>query len=208
MYDGIEALLLFLETNISHPDIAPWATSPAFTQLPNRLIRNAVEFQNYFNIDANRRTFHAMRSCLSEAEDSFIVPQLGAAYLAQLKTELQAGSVTSLNMPVLVLAQRALVLHTVALATARLPFSFSADGIRLLASFGREDFTSVTPAEQERLADLRKQSVSAAEAALASLAAILYASPDDYLTWKNSDAYKPDSDTGFSGQSGQSVVAF
>lgn len=208
VYEGIELLLLYLENNKSEPEFASWTTSSGYTQLSDRLIRNADEFDAIYSIGASRRTFHALRNCIREAEETRLLPLLGKDFIDELKSQLAANTLSANNNNAFNLACRTLAFSAIAIATARLPVYLSADGMQIISSSDRAAFNLLTPVELERVALVKSEAEVTAAARLQDLSNLLYDNPDNFLTWKSSSAFKPGFDNGLSSQGDQSVVAF
>lgn len=79
---GMEQLLQFLEDNKS--EFTTWATSDAYKQYHQFLIKTGTEFNQYYSLYQPMRTFQALRPVMALVEDMYLYQSLGD-YLQELK---------------------------------------------------------------------------------------------------------------------------
>lgn len=130
-FDGIEALLRYLETNL---DTFPeYRDSDAYQVDKDRLIRSAEVFNRYYEIGSSRLVFQTMQAALRTCEVRQIRPILGSSLPALL-----AANPSDLQTAQLDAARRALVYGTVARALRERLVSITDTGVHVtgISSFG------------------------------------------------------------------------
>ena len=98
-YDALEAVLLFLDEHAA--DFPAWVTSAAATEARRQLIATATEFSRHYDIGGSHLTYLSLLPTLRKVERFQLGAVLGVAYLAELRAELIAGSVSADNQLVL-----------------------------------------------------------------------------------------------------------
>jgi hypothetical protein len=209
IYTGVELLLTFLEENKA--SFPTWVSGSGYTVFNDLLIRTATEFDSLYNIGESRRTFHALKSAMQEAEQMRLSTVTGPEFLALLKTEQAAGSLTAANQKAFNLAVRVVAYYAISVACLRLPVQITAEGINLLLSSDRQTLNASQPAEESRLQKIADDAASKAENYLKELSDLLYKNKTDYPVWVASSAYtqyeQSQSDNSID-QSGNGIVLF
>lgn len=111
-YDALETLLVFLEDNID--DYPLWEASDAYAYQYEYLISSARKFDEIYKINGSRLTFLEWRPVMADVEMLEINPQVSSEFMAELKSQIAAGTVTANNMKVLPHLQKALAYLTAA----------------------------------------------------------------------------------------------
>ena len=129
-YNALEAILAYLEEHAS--DFPAWTTSAAAVQARELLIPSATEFTKHYDIGGSRLTYQALLSVMRKVERFDLEASLGAEYLAELKTQLIAGTVTPDNQLVLDSYLRPALAHlVVAKAVKEVGLSFNGAAVEL-----------------------------------------------------------------------------
>lgn len=193
-HNSMAMLFEFLEENAG--DYATWSTSDNFTQLKSCLVDNANVFDKYFPIDGSAWVFVKFKHLIKEAQNSGLKGLLGIGYLNELIDEHTSGTISDTNQPIYELAQAYLVAKTIAMACDR-----NAVMVDQLGFTEFEDTTGDQTVDNRKASDaskiksLMKAQLSVAKNALENIKTLLYASPDDFPTWKASPLYKPTVDS-------------
>jgi hypothetical protein len=206
-YIGVEELLRFLEGNRSDGYFALWTGSTGDTFFNELLIRTVDEFNEIYDINSSRRTFHSLRPLMREIEKRVLIPRLSNEFVSELKTQ-GASTLSEANKKIYQTLKDALAHLCISKACQRLPIIFNDDGLQLISSGETDKLQSLSTQEQERRSDIIKTSEEAAEDFLKQINDTLYAAPDDYPTWKASSAYVAPENNESSDQSDNAVVAF
>jgi len=126
-WQAIEALLKFVETNVS--DYPQWQTSTAYTYFTEGFIRNTTQFNDLVKINESRRLFNAMRYIMRRhqaAIKSITGDTLYAEILAQVQP---GGTVTSDNEKLLDFICPTIAYLTASDALIEMPVTFTPEGL-------------------------------------------------------------------------------
>jgi hypothetical protein len=203
-YEGTDTLLEFLEQNKSTYTL--WAGSTCYTHFKELFINTALQFSDYVNINNSRRTFLGMRSIMRKVESFYIKPVISPELMAEIKSQINSGSITTQNQLLLDLIQPALANLTIARAIGEKAIVVSDDGIYMLSVKNTQEIDSVEPADEGRLSLLRKQSIEDGDNYLKQLRDYLYANPDIYPLFKSSASYSTTSTDIFTNDSDSKIV--
>ena len=77
---SIDRLYEFLDKSVSGT-FAAWEASENYTQFKNRCIRTTAQFNEYYNISNNRRTFIKLGPTMADVEQEYILPTIVLSYL-------------------------------------------------------------------------------------------------------------------------------
>lgn len=105
-WDGIEAMLQFLEEN--KDDYDEWVAGEGYTQAHRNLINSAVEFFDYLNLETSRLLFTRLRSIMDDKETLVIAPAISQELLDEIKEQLESDTITEANEAILDNLKRAL----------------------------------------------------------------------------------------------------
>lgn len=209
IYTGVELLLTFLEENKA--SFPTWVSGSGYTVFNDLLIRTATEFDSLYNIGESRRTFHALKSAMLEAEKMRLATVTSAEFLDLLKSEQAANNLTAANQKAYNLAVRVVAYYAISVACLRLPVQITAEGINLLLSSDRQTLNASQPAEEVRLQKIATDAASKSENYLKELSELLYKNKTDYPVWTASSAYtqyeQSQTDNSID-QSGNGIVLF
>ncbi|CCH01643.1 hypothetical protein FAES_3636 [Fibrella aestuarina BUZ 2] len=145
-WDGLEALLRYLEINLS--SFPEYAQSAMYQADQTYLIRSAEVFDHYYYIAGSRLTFASLQPSLRTAEKDRIRPLLGDRHAQLLASPLSPELVDLQDE-----ARRALVYATLALALRERAVDVTEQGIQVrgISEFSARTYAS--PADKERLSN-------------------------------------------------------
>lgn len=130
----LDEALLFLESNKAQ--FPTWSGSTAYTLSKELLINSAEQFNKYIPaINNSRRAYLRLRPEIQNTENLHIAKTISPALLAEIKTQLLAGTVTANNQKILDLAIPALAHLTMYEALPALSAVISQDGIITFSSY-------------------------------------------------------------------------
>jgi hypothetical protein len=109
-YDAMESLLVFLEEN--KDDYPFWEYSEAYADQYDVLITSARKFDEIIRIERSRLKYLEWRPVMKDVEWLQIAPQISTAYLDELKSKQQAGTLTDPDKAILPYLHRALAYLT------------------------------------------------------------------------------------------------
>lgn len=92
-YDSVENLLRFLEENAD--DYDEWVAGEGYSMATELFINSAEMFDKYVPIDQSRLKFQELRQHIKNVESLTIEPYISKAMCDDIKTEVNAGSVSS-----------------------------------------------------------------------------------------------------------------
>jgi hypothetical protein len=192
-FDGLEALLVFLEKNKN--TYTDWAESDAYSEFKKYFINSAKEFQSFYNIRYSRLTFLSLESIMKKVEDFAIKPALGATLFKELKDKIKAGTAfTEEETAIAELINPAIAHLTIAKACTELRVEFTGNDfvVNQFATAG----TKSNPATDEIILGKRKQAEIDGNVYLRDLVNFLNknASEDKYASYFTSDNYKAPAD--------------
>lgn len=210
-FNGIEALLLYLEENIDETLFASWKTSSAFTTFKECFISTASEFSTLYEIGKSRRTFLALRTIMKEIEETEIKGLLGEEFFTELQTQNtdpDPSAITEANAKVLKYVKRSLAHLTIAIAAVRLPVRISPEGLQLISTSDRMTLKVAAPADLDRVTVLIKSAEESGSKYLKELNDFIYANIADYETFSQSSTFINPETTDPFDQSENGVVMF
>lgn len=109
-YDAMETMLEFLEENID--DYPAWESSDAYARQYELLITSGRDFDEILPINRSRLTFINWRPTMKDVQLLDITPQVSAGVVAELLTQIKAGTLTDANTALLAYLQKALAYLT------------------------------------------------------------------------------------------------
>jgi len=129
-YNVLEAVLTYLEAHAT--GFPAWTTSAAAVQARELLIPSATEFTHHYDIGGSRLTYQVLLPLMRKVERFDLEAMLSADYLAELKTQLMAGTLTPDNQLVLDNSLRPALTHlVVAKAVFEVGLSFNGAAVEL-----------------------------------------------------------------------------
>lgn len=129
-YNALESVLEYLEAHVA--DFPAWASSAAAVQAREQLIASAGEFTRHYDIAGSRLTYQALLATLRKVERFELEPVLSFEYLAELKAQLVAGTVSVDNQLVLERFLRPALAHlVVAKAIPEVGLTFNGAAVEL-----------------------------------------------------------------------------
>jgi hypothetical protein len=187
-FDGLEALLSFLEENKATYTL--WAGSDSYTEFKQYFINSAKEFDKYYKINKSRLSYLSLESIIKKVEDFSIKPALGTDFFKEIKAKIKAGTAFSEEeQEVIDLMNPAIAHLTIAKACTELRVEFKGNSfvVHQFATAG----TKSNPAGDEMIFAKRKQAEIDGNAYLKDLVDFLNkkASETKYATYFNSDKY-------------------
>jgi hypothetical protein len=192
-YNGIEQLLIFLETNKATYTV--WAASTSFTEFKECFVNTAIEFNNYFNIGKSRSTFIALKPLMLRMEEFHIKPVLGKTLYAAIKAGIASGTIPDIHKKLLEFIKPAVVNFTAGRAVVELPVKYSTDGIHVVEENVRVKDKSKVAAQIPQLGALQIQCEKDADVYMKTLEDFLYLNVQDYDDWVEEGSYvDPESD--------------
>ncbi len=151
-YNGLEAVLEFLEEYKNDENITELAGNSAVVVTRDFFVNSAREFSQHYNINDSRLTYLSLQSIIRKVEPFALEPVLGEEFFYQLRSELKAGQVSEENQLLLERYIRPAVAHLVAAkAIAERSFKFSGDTISLNLEELVDDSSQGAETDNEKL---------------------------------------------------------
>jgi len=110
-YAALESMLKYLQANAS--DFPNWTSNPASKRNREAFINYASDFQLVYSININRYVMETLRGLMLDLEQFAILPLLGDEFFTELKTAIDADTVTAAQQQVITLVQSAVAHFTV-----------------------------------------------------------------------------------------------
>jgi hypothetical protein len=127
---ALDAALLYIDSEPSST-WPSWITSPHYILSQKTLIRSTDILDNLLPILGSRRAYLQLRPFIAEAEQTHLVPVLGATLIAQLKATLTLGTLTDLEKSLLEIVQKALAKLALHAALPFIPVVLDGGGIKV-----------------------------------------------------------------------------
>ena len=175
-YSTLEDLLDFMEKKKT--DYPIWTGSSVYTEFKKHFIKSAKEFQQYFNINSNRRTFKAMFPIMNRIELTLFKRMLGDDLYAEIMTELKEGSLSADNLVIVDLIKPSLANLTVSRAISELAVIIDENGIGIANN--QKEFKEFTQAKAQLLSNLQAETLTDGNKFLKELEEILNEDEEDY----------------------------
>lgn len=113
-----------------------WVSSDAYKKLNKNLIKTGTHFAEYFKIYQPYRTFNAIQPFMTEVEDLYIIPVIGADFFNELKGK--GDTATAEEKTVINMLCKAIANLTMYKAATKLSVKISADGVTISLSPGTD----------------------------------------------------------------------
>lgn len=182
-YDGIEALLQYLEENKS--SFPKWVSSSSYSDQHDHLIPTARDFHKYANINESRFIYLKILPKMAEIEDFRIKAHVSEGLFDALIEELKGSSDLSAEDAKLVSYLKPAVANfTMAESLDLIATSIYAEGLQLQYSIG-----TASVAGEERLAKLRTDFNRSGTFYLAKARGYILSNIDSFPEYKASDLY-------------------
>lgn len=190
-YNALEEVLGYLEAHVT--DFPGWATSPAATQARELFISSAAEFSVHYDIAGSRLTYNALLATLRKVERFQLEAVLSTQYVAELKAQLRAGTLSADNAEVLEQFVRPALAHLV-VAKAVVEVGLTFNGAALELNIYRFDDANQKEADAGIDALITRKIAQAEADAQIYLTKLrrhlnMWASGVRYATYFNSSAY-------------------
>lgn len=173
------------QVEASNTNYDAFANSTAYTINRELLIPNARVFQKYYNINTSRRTYTKLRPYIEKAEKLYLEPLLSDFY-DELSTQHKSNSLSANNEAILPDIQRLLAEYTLVLCVPDLNFVNDGHGYRSVEN--PDDSPMGSTALMQSIQQQHSRAEQNAAQIELQLKNKLYASLDDYPTFKDSDA--------------------
>lgn len=182
-YDGIEALLQYLEENkVSFPK---WVSSSSYSDQYDHLIPTARDFHKYVNIDESRLIYLKILPKMAEIEDfrikSHVSEDLFEAIIEELKG---SGDLSAEETRLVKYLKPAIANFTMAESLDLIASSIFAEGLQLQYSIG-----TASASGEERLAKLRTDFNRSGTFYLAKARGYILDNTDKFPEYNASDLY-------------------
>lgn len=188
-YNAQEDLLSYLEENLTtYPG---WKNSEAYKAAKRFFISSATDFSHYYNINNSRLTFRSMLYLMERAEQFQIKDVIGADLFTEIKTQLQADTLSDANKKLLDYIKPALAYLTIADAALELSLTVTPQGLLLTQIAGGGSSQESKAPEEAKLEKLRGRAEAAGQRYLNELRKYLLKTASDtvYPLFYNSDLY-------------------
>lgn len=204
-FTALDEALRIMESN--EDDFDTWVDTDGYTIIKELFVKNTSDFNRWFNINNNRRTFLALRPYMLEVHHQYFTAQLNAETLAAiiltakpkptLSEELEVGVVYM----VLDLLQAAQVNYTVAKAIKSGTFELTSNGIyQKMEEFPGYKTQTLDETQLQRIYGER---LTAGEEYYKKALKLIAANPTEY-----SDYEAPDTGTFVKPHDTKSIVSF
>jgi len=135
---GMELLLRHLFTRSA--DLPEWTASNEYNQYNQLAIRNATDFDRYFKLYDPYRTYHLLRSIITDVQERYIIPIIGREMLNWIKGRPDAIiTVDNVAIDMMYSFKKAIVCFTVKHAMVQQSVRFSDAGFTILSSGSNEE---------------------------------------------------------------------
>lgn len=188
-YENIETMLEFLENNKA--DYPLWENSDAYTHATENFVRSAKEFDKLVSIEVNRLMFRRMKPVIRQVELKHIKNRISKDLADEILSQLDNDNVSAANQK---------LLDHIKPAVANM----------VVASIKVEEFEKGdTSFIIQSKAIKREEYESDAWFHIMEVEKILYAAPDDYPLFKDSDLYNDEKETNdlYENEEDDSVIA-
>jgi hypothetical protein len=186
---GFDALLEWLEEN--KPTYPNWAAGEGYTELKQGFVNTTAEFNAVVDINSSRHLFMRLRPYRTKVEQFELKGYLGADLYAEIKSQIEAGSVSTDNQALLPFIHQAVCNR--AIAKGLIPLNLQIDERGHLSAGIQESHTMKMQqhAKDSHLDTLFKQYTAEADAFFEKLRNYLNAnaSATRYAVYFNSDLY-------------------
>lgn len=181
----LDMALTYLEENADK--FTKFKSARASLRISDSLVRTTKDFEQYIHLNGSRRTFRKLVPSILQVTRRHAIPVLGKAYYEELLEEIREGDLSEENKEILPHIQEVICHHALLHAIPTLAVLIEEDGIFALTT--TDGMNTRQLAHESRLQDLKDRAEKDANQAKDYLINFLYASEDDYPTWKDSEAY-------------------
>lgn len=138
---AIDELLKFLEAN--EKEYPEWARSESSVILRSNFIQTATEFEQYADIQQNRRLFYSLKPTMKRIEETFVLSSLGETLFLKLKEECAKDRVVSRMESLLKFIKPAVALLTLANASTDLVLTWYGSNLMPTSFSGEKESKKV-----------------------------------------------------------------
>jgi hypothetical protein len=181
-YDGIEALIEYLEENIAIFDT--WQSSTAYSIQKDHLVVTAREFNKYVEIDNNRLIYLKLLPTMYNVEQFEIAASISKDLLEEIIEEAKDGDLTEANQVIYDLLKPAAANIAMGKGLPLIANAIYAEGVMKNYSIGES-----SPAGKEATDEIRKEFISTGHGYLSKARQYILDNVDDFPTYKASDLY-------------------
>lgn len=181
-FDGVEALIQYLEENIA--DFDTWQSSTAYSLQKNHIITNAREFNKYVEIENSRLSYLKLLPTMFNVEQMEVAAAISKDLLDEIIEEQKDGDVTSENQKILDMLKPAVANMAMGRGIYLLANAIYAEGVmKNYVMFESQ------PAERGAIEEIKNSFQATGMAYLTRARGIILANIDDYQSYKDSDLY-------------------
>lgn len=202
---GLDMMLEFLESKKNI--FTSWAASSAYTVYKECFINTAKDFSvlGLVEIGNSRLRFLAMKAIMKRVEAFRIKSIICTDLFAELKTQIEAGTVTAANQFLLDLIRPAVANLTFAAAIPKLSVLITEKGISVFNNDRAQTINVLQPASDTMLSKLISDHTQDGEAYLKELKTFLDDNVNTYPKYKLSKCYEKDSTSTFTNKSDNGI---
>lgn len=193
--DFMDALMELLETQLRAGNnyvVTLWKNEACYLKGTTPIFRHTWEFQEYYPILNNRRTFLMLTTHLRTAAEKYLLPILCENMWLELSAQYQTGNLTPANALLLKKCRLMLAPWAIAECVPLHTFRLDEDGFKAISSTDGMDMrdNAVKNLRQTRIEAIKYKAEETARQFTQDLIAFLYEHAEDYPTWKASPCCK------------------
>ena len=181
-YEGVEALIEYLEQNIAKFDT--WQSSTAYSIQKDRLVSNAREFNKYVEIECNRLIYLKLLPTMYNIEQFDVVASISKNLMDEIIEEAKDGDLTDVNQIVYDLLKPAVANLAMASGLFLIANAVYAEGVMKNYTIGQS-----SPSDMDAVSKMKREFIINGQGYLAKARQYILSNVDDYPAYKASDLY-------------------
>jgi hypothetical protein len=186
----LDLLLAHLEKMVVDGEAAfdPWENSSAYKVTGSIFFRQTRDLDAYLNMQGSRRTFLSLIKYLRDVEDEVITPILCTDLIAELKTQLADGALSTANAALMKYVWKAVANLGLVSAIPHHRITIDGDGFRVVSQTDQFDDrrNQTNSIHENAIMNLMQAARDRGNKAIADLQAFLADNTGAYPLWKNS----------------------
>lgn len=184
---GMDRALSYIHKNLQGEDKLSdtWANCSIYEKSQTCFFKTVEQFQCFEDIKNSWRTFKALVPAINKAALRYIKPILCENFYQELCTQIAEDTLTDNNKAIVKLVRGALASYTLKDGIARISIVVESDGIKMVSS--TDGMNIKATANDTAIQRLIEQATEDAEIYKQDLMNTLYANPDNYPTWRDSE---------------------
>jgi hypothetical protein len=186
----LDLLLAHLEKMVADGEAAfdPWKNSSAYKVTGSVFFRQTKDLDAYLNMQGSRRTFLSLIKYLRDVEDEVITPILCSGLIAELKTQLADGALSTANATLMKYVWKAVANLGLVAAVPHHRITIDGDGFRVVSQTDQFDDrrNQTNSIHENAIMNLMQAARDRGTKAIVDLQTFLADNAETYPLWKNS----------------------